>query len=46
MNLNHLKGYESAQLPTETINGKRYYVTPDGNKYPSVTSVTGILNAN
>lgn len=26
-------------LKTETIDGKRYYVTPTGNKYPSVTSV-------
>ena len=42
---NHLKGYESVQLPTENIDGKRYYVTPQGNKYPSVTSVTGMMNA-
>ena len=30
------------QLPdihTETIKGKRYYVTPEGNKYPSITTV-------
>lgn len=31
-------------LKTQTINGKRHYVTPEGNKYPSVTSVTGLLN--
>ena len=42
---NHLKGYESVTLPTETIDGKRYYVTPEGNKYPSVTTVTGMHNA-
>lgn len=42
---NHLEGYESVTLPTETINGKRYYVTPDGNKYPSVTTVTGMHSA-
>ena len=42
---NHLKGYETVQLPTENIYGKRYYVTPQGNKYPSVTSVTGMMNA-
>jgi hypothetical protein len=30
-------------LKTETIDGKRHYVTPEGNKYPSVTSVTGLL---
>jgi genome maintenance exonuclease 1 len=28
-------------LRTEEINGKRYYVAPDGNKYPSVTTITG-----
>lgn len=27
-------------LTTETINGKRFYLTPDGNKYPSVTTIT------
>ena len=42
---NHLEGYESVSLPTETINGKRYYRTPDGKHYPSVTTVTGMLNA-
>ena len=45
MKFNHLEGYESVTLPTETINGKRYYVTPDGNKYPSVTTVTGLHSA-
>ena len=39
---NHLEGYESVQLPTQTINGKRYYETPEGKHYPSVTTVTGI----
>ena len=43
-NFNHLSGYDGINLPTETVDGKRYYVTPNGNKYPSVTSVTGILN--
>ena len=42
---NHLEGYESVQLPTQTINGKRYYETPEGKHYPSVTTVTGMLNA-
>ena len=41
---NHLEGYESVSLPTETINGKRYYTTPEGKHYPSVTTVTGMLN--
>ncbi len=26
-------------LETETINRKRFYVTPEGNKYPSITTV-------
>ena len=41
---NHLEGYESVSLPTETINGKRYYKTPEGKHYPSVTTVTGMMN--
>ena len=41
---NHLEGYESVSLPTEHINGKRYYTTPEGKHYPSVTTVTGLLN--
>jgi genome maintenance exonuclease 1 len=28
-------------IKTEEINGKRFYVAPDGNKYPSVTTITG-----
>ena len=35
-------GFES--LPTENVDGKRYYITPTGEKYPSVTSVTGLMN--
>ena len=41
---NHLEGYDSVSLPTENINGKRYYTTPEGKHYPSVTTVTGLLN--
>jgi len=41
---NHLEGYESVSLPTENINGKRYYTTPEGKHYPSVTTVTGMMN--
>ena len=26
-------------ITTETINGKRFYVTPEGKKYPSITTV-------
>ena len=44
MRFNHLKGYESVSLPTETIDGKRYYKTPEGKHYPSVTSVSGLMN--
>ena len=44
MKFNHLKGYESVTLPTETIDGKRYYKTPEGKHYPSVTSVSGLMN--
>lgn len=28
-------------LETKTIDGKRHYITPDGNIYPSVTTVVG-----
>ena len=31
-------------LKTVTIDGKRFYQTPEGNTYPSVTSVTGPYN--
>ncbi len=33
------------ELPTVTVDGKRHYVTPDGNRYPSVTTVLSTLNA-
>ena len=32
----------STKLPeilTETIKGKRFYITPEGEKYPSITTV-------
>ena len=29
----------SSDLQTQSINGKRYYVTPNGKKYPSITTV-------
>lgn len=31
------------KLPVKTIDGKRHYVAPSGNAYPSVTSVIGTL---
>jgi|TARA_B110001454_G_scaffold51952_1_gene50835 genome maintenance exonuclease 1 len=41
---NHLEGYDPISLPTENIDGKRYYTTPEGKHYPSVTTVTGLMN--
>lgn len=32
------------ELTTETIEGKRHYVTPTGEKYPSITTVLSILS--
>jgi genome maintenance exonuclease 1 len=32
-------GIEPIEMNTVTIDGKRYYVTPSGNKYPSITTV-------
>lgn len=40
MLFNHCPPVELLELSTESINGKRHYVTPDG-KYPSITSVLG-----
>ena len=41
---NHLKGYHPIKLPVKQINGNRYYTTPEGKSYPSVTTVTGLMN--
>lgn len=32
------------KLPRKNVNGKRVYETPDGNLYPSVTTITSQLN--
>jgi hypothetical protein len=40
-----LKYLPDCQLPTETINGKRHYITPEGNRYPSVTTVLSSMSA-
>ena len=32
------------ELKAEVVNGKRFYATPDGNKYPSVTTITSHYN--
>ena len=34
----------SVDLQTETIDGQRFYLTPSGNKYPSVTTALSHLN--
>ena len=44
MNFKHVGCDIDYDLATETINGKRLYVTPDGNKYPSVTTITSQYN--
>ena len=33
---------ELPEVTTETIDRKRYYVTPEDNKYPSITTVLSI----
>ena len=43
MMFTHNNPYEIAKLKSVTEDGKRYYVTPEGNKYPSVTTVAGIF---
>lgn len=40
-----LKYYPSENLRTETVNGKRHYITPEGNRYPSVTTVLSSMSA-
>lgn len=32
------------EIDTVTVNGKRYYATPEGNRYPSITTVLSILS--
>jgi hypothetical protein len=43
MRLFEHKQFELNELETETIDGKRHYVTPNG-KYPSITTVLSILS--
>ena len=40
-NINYLP---EVKIPSETIDGKRYYVTPTGNKYPSVTTILSSMS--
>jgi genome maintenance exonuclease 1 len=37
---NHVPCAIDYDLETETVNGKRFYKTPDGQLYPSVTTIT------
>ena len=39
----HNNPYQITKLKRATENGKRYYVTPEGKKYPSVTTVSSIF---
>ena len=39
---NHVGVDIDYDLQTKTINGKRFYLTPDGEAYPSVTTITGM----
>ena len=38
------KPLDVVELSTETIDGKRHYVVPTGEKYPSVTTVLSKLS--
>jgi hypothetical protein len=42
---NHMPLQAIPEVHTESIKGKRFYVTPDGNKYPSITTVLSGRNA-
>lgn len=35
---------QSVELETKSVDGRRHYITPDGNVYPSVTTVLGSLD--
>jgi len=38
----HNNPYKIDKLKRVTVDGKRYYLTPEGKKYPSVTTVSSI----
>lgn len=42
MKFNHLPTPDIKELDTVYVDGKRFYVTPDGKHYPSVTTVTSL----
>lgn len=39
----HLGELDGLDVKSEQVDGKRFYTTPTGEKYPSVTTVTGLL---
>ena len=39
MKFNHVEGVTPIEMPAKIVNGKRVYLTPDGDKFPSVTTV-------
>jgi hypothetical protein len=43
MGFTHTTPYKISKLKSTNEDGKRYYLTPSGNKYPSVTTVSGIF---
>ena len=43
-NFTHVQCPDINELDTETVDGKRYYKTPDGKLYPSVTTVLSELS--
>ena len=36
---NHVGDISPIEMKAEMIDGKRYYLTPTGGKYPSITTV-------
>ena len=41
MLFHHVPLSDPIDMDTEMIDGKRYYLTPSGGKYPSITTVIG-----
>ena len=37
--------YSGHDMPTTTVDGKRHYTTPNGDRYPSVTTVLSSMSA-
>jgi hypothetical protein len=40
----HESVLEDIELESINVNGKRFYLTPDGKKYPSITTVLSSYN--